>query len=391
MTEATAAPSKSWMATIESCVEGALRYLANALIPKRKTFVRAVLCGMLAGLPLLFVLTVTAWRVMLPLWVVIGMAARWLGLTDDVRKQLRWMRKMSMRGPIPGLVRMGSRRYHRGKRWYYGDVLDVMPVAPTVVGTKVRMTNAAMLKWLIKPISETSREQYEVQLRPTVAAETEWAQAGSELIEQKLAVGDLQPDTEYAVRVRAFNSKGSSEWCEATFRTKQEPVDGGGTGPGYTWTQGGKKADELTVLVALPAGTRAKQLSVVIKPSHLSISLAPPTGGDRTALVEGELFAAVKHEDIEWELSDEGAAGKKLRLALLKLNPQGPFWPSLVRGHPEVEVSGMKKPELSTEELMEQIAELQRASPGGMGGMGGMGGSMMDGMTDISGLDGFEE
>ena len=85
-----------------------------------------------------------------------------------------------------------------------------------------------------------------------------------------------------------------------------------------------------------------------------------------------------------------GAGGKQLKLSLLKKEPQGPFWPCLVRGHPEVETSGMKKAEMSTEQLMEQLGALGGA-PGMMGGMGAGGmEAMMNAMGGGSGdMEGF--
>ena len=91
--------------------------------------------------------------------------------------------------------------------------------------------------------------------------------------------------------------------------------------------------------------------------ASLSIALQGAT------LVDGELFGTVKHEDIEWELGEAGG-GKELKLVLLKTGTDAPFWPCLVKGHPEVETVGMKKEPMSTEELMAQLQEM------GMGGMG---------------------
>ena len=358
-------------------------------LPKRKMVIRAALCGVMGTLPLLFAATVQRWYVVLPLLAMIGMGVYKSGVGEDVRKQLRWMSRMSQRGPVFSLLRLVGRLYVRGKRRLYGDALDVLPLPPSVVGPSVRSTNAVMLKWLVKPHSAYSVERYEVQLRPKAGAAADWQQLAAALEEAKHAAGGLVPDTEYLVRVRAHNSKGKSEWCEAGFRTKQEPVDGGGVGPGYSWAQGGRRGEELTARVALPAGTRAKQLSVSVMPTKLAVSLLPPSllPAERRPLLEGELFAAVRADEVEWEVVDAevgaggeagGAGGKQLKLSLLKKEPQGPFWPCLVRGHPEVETSGMKREPMSTEQIMEQMHEL-----GGMGGLEGVPG--MPGMMGMGG------
>ena len=353
-----------------------------SLLPKRKILVRAALCGATASLPLLVIVTLQRWYVVLPFIAAIGRAIYKSDFGEDVRKQLRWMRRMSERGPIYKLMRFFRRQYVRGKRRHYGDAMDVLPLAPTVVGPSVRTTNAVMLKWLVKPHSEFSLERYELQLRSLAARAAEWQQLAAALEEAKHAAGLLTPDTDYEVRVRAHNSKGRSEWCVARFHSKQQPNGGGGgSGPGYSWAQGGKKGEEVTVHVALPAGTRAKQLSVTVMPTNLSITLQPSAGGDPQLLLAGELFAAVRADDIEWELVEVGGeaggeaggpgGGKQLKLLLLKKDLQGPFWACLVRGHPEVETNAMKKEPMSNEQLMAQMQEL---------GMGGSMGGSMDGM-----------
>ena len=124
-------------------------------------------------------------------------------------------------------------------------------------------------------------------------------------------------------------------------------------------------------------------------PTKLAVSLLPPSllPAERRPLLEGELFAAVRADEVEWEVVDAeagaggeagGAGGKQLKLSLLKKEPQGPFWPCLVRGHPEVETSGMKREPMSTEQIMEQMHEL-----GGMGGLEGVPG--MPGMMGMGG------
>ena len=72
--------------------------------------------------------------------------------------------------------------------------------------------------------------------------------------------------------MRAVNSKGESEWVVVAFRTKQAHVGGGGSGPGYTWTQH-TKDDTLAVTVPVPEGTRGKQVGVHVMPTTLQVSL----------------------------------------------------------------------------------------------------------------------
>merc|ERR1719291_1155397 len=139
------------------------------------------------------------------------------------------------------------------------------------------------------------------------------------------------------MRVRAVNSKGQSEWCEGRFRTKQVAVGNGGSGPGYVWSQSTDDDCDLLVKVPVPQGTRARQLKVVVKKESLDISL------NGQAVVVGQLFNTVKPDDVEWELID----GCELQITLLKdfTGSASPvyIWPCLLRGHPQVDVSGIKR------------------------------------------------
>ena len=252
-------------------------------LPKRKMVIRAALCGVMGTLPLLFAATVQRWYVVLPLLAMIGMGVYKSGVGEDVRKQLRWMSRMSQRGPVFSLLRLVGRLYVRGKRRLYGDALDVLPLPPSVVGPSVRSTNAVMLKWLVKPHSAYSVERYEVQLRPKAGAAADWQQLAAALEEAKHAAGGLVPDTEYLVRVRAHNSKGKSEWCEAGFRRSRSRWTAAASGRATRGRRaaGGRGAHRD---IALPAA-RAKQLSVSVMPTKLS--LLPPPAARRAAAAAG--------------------------------------------------------------------------------------------------------
>ena len=206
-------------------------------------------------------------------FTAVAIVAHALGFTADLAKQLRWARRMSARGPIVWSFNWAVRTEMRARRWLMGTKLDVEPLVPTVVGTSTRGTRAVVLKWKVRPTSRYSRETYEVALAladgstPVEAAAAEaleWrtcVQPG-QTAEPQCTVGELEPDTDYAVRVRAVNARGTSGWCAGAFRTRQEPVDGGGRGPGYRWTQTGS---ELRLSFPVGADLRAKMLRVSTK------------------------------------------------------------------------------------------------------------------------------
>ena len=102
---------------------------------------------------------------------------------------------------------------------------------------------------------------------------------------------------------------------------------------------------------------------------------------DGASLLSGELFASVQADEIEWELKDaaSGGSGRELHVTLEKGGkPGGPFWPQLVKGHPEVDISGLKRKEKDIDELMAELNQSEAMK--GMGrleemkkqGMGGM-------------------
>ena len=85
-------------------------------------------------------------------------------------------------------------------------------------------------------------------------------------------------------------------------------------------------------------------------------------------LLSGELFGNVDSEDIEWELVD-ATDGSKTRELLLNLNKfgkttgSGPLWPQLIKGHPEVDVTMLKRVEKDIEELRVCHTRTRRPTP----------------------------
>lgn len=333
------------------------------VLPKKKTLVRAILFSLLGTLPFLLILLVKLPHIMVPFFLLVGGTIYTLGGAEDITKQARWMKRMSGRGPIFWALAWVHRVSVRVGRKVYGSKLDVLPLAPKALGTETRGAVKAKLKWLPTPSSSYSTEAYEVHIRPRVLAdggddEKGWVKLVDDLSEVELLLKPLQPGTEYDVRVRAVNSKGASEWRECAFTTKDQPklsADGeraGGAGPGYTWAQHLKDESLVVTLGALPSSTRGKQLDVKVLPGSLEVRR------DGEVLLSGELFAGVKHEDVEWELADASGSGggRELQISLVKSGkPGGPFWPHLIKGHPEIDISTLKRKEKDIDELMAEL------------------------------------
>ena len=372
------------------------------IIPKRRMVVRAAIVSALAMGPVYVALFIVAPLRMSLFCSVLAAMVYYFGLLDDVFKQLRWMKRTSSAGPIFWFAAWVQRMMVRLGRRYYGDKLDAVPVAPSAFGLKARGAKKVTFKWIPQIASRYSVEKYELQIRPTrgelpgfvplpdvddvmalnddeispwdmTASPNQWIPLADDVAGDELILPSLIEDLAYEARVRSVNSKGASNWIKCSFRTKQMPLtsdDGhraGGHGPGYTWMQHLKDETIVVTVGPLPAGTRAKMLDVKVTPTALSIKVL---GGSTTvAPVEGELFKEVKADEIEWELNDikgENSSGgaRELILTLIKAGKlgDGPFWPCLIKGHPDVDVSGLKREEKSLEELMAEINADEAAS-----------------------------
>ncbi|KAL3896849.1 MAG: hypothetical protein SGPRY_013180 [Prymnesium sp.] len=302
-------------------------------LPKRRTVVRAFLCSVLFLMPFLSLVTIHSPHTMLPFWFAIFAIAYYSGAVEDVAKQIRWMRRMSARGPIFWLLAFLQRMWVKLLRRVYGDRMDRFPLTPTQIGLTHRSSKAATIKWNVPPRSIYTSEKYHLQIRlvdPLIIAMlergesgedgkelTDWIDLEKEIATTELKAAPLQarcalpharpcarqrpaplaPNTAYEARVRAVNSKGESDWISHAFRTKQAAVEGGGTGPlapeseVYQWKQH-TKDETLTVLVPVPAETRGKQLAVHVMPTTLRITLCSDV------LLEGTFHAPVRHSVI---------------------------------------------------------------------------------------------
>jgi len=369
---------------------GAAGRYAYSLLPLRKTVVRSCLFSMLGMLPFFLIALIKVPHIFVPILLALFYAAKKVGLVEDAAKQLRWARKMSARGPIFWAAAAGQRLSVRLGRKAYGGKLDVLPPPLKAIGTKTRSSTHAKIEWIPGQLTSSfSVQAFDVQVRPLALAEADSEGGWLELVdghtETSLVLKPLTPETAYEARVRASNSKGSSPWKTLSFVTKQTPLQmeypgsggvggGGGRGPcllgglQYRWLQNLKDQSMLVLISPLDATTKAWQVDVSFRPSHLKVTL------NGKALLDGELPWKIVPDDCAWELSKttvEGEVGPELQLSLVKAKQQSaegkedkePLWNRLLKGHPEVDMSKVKREDKSLEEIM---AELQAADPGGM-------------------------
>lgn len=112
---------------------------------------------------------------------------------------------------------------------------------------------------------------------------------------------------------------------------KQVPVGNGGITPKYRWTQ---TLEETTVLLAIPSGTRGKDLSVVLKPSSISVKMKKALAGEAEprTLLEGPLSSKIQRDESTWSL--EGGA---LLLVLQKV--KNTWWENVLEGDDKIDTS----------------------------------------------------
>lgn len=180
-------------------------------------------------------------------------------------------------------------------------------------------------------------EEFEVEWRPA-DLESEWQSVGKNDLTAR-TVARLRPDTAYQFRARAVNHLGASGWTPPVAgRTKLDPAEGGGYGPGgpaesYTWTQ---NATEVCILFKLPLGANKREVGLALTPDSLKVAL------QERVLLEGELYGSARSWDNGsfWELTkerDHTLLSITLEKQVKSLAPKFDYWRSLVLGHPEID------------------------------------------------------
>jgi CS domain len=112
-------------------------------------------------------------------------------------------------------------------------------------------------------------------------------------------------------------------------------------GDGYRWSQ---TRDDVTLRIALPDGTRGRDLSVQTKHASLSIRLKR----DDSALLDGELFGKIRPDDTLWTIEDECA----LEVVLAKAKHHE-VWQSVLAGQGNVDL--LTKQELDKQLMLEKF------------------------------------
>ena len=228
-------------------------------------------------------------------------------------KTWRWFARTSADGPCYRCCCACMRRS-------LGRLVTGAPAAPFELGWRAVTSSNATLVWKHNRESFLADDSFELEIKG--ADEDEWVSIyrGTNTSHREKT---LTPGTSFAARVRTVNHAGQSAWSEEThFLTRQIPVKNGGYGPAlepavaeligketlrdtkneagcaYTWTQ---TDDEVTIRLACPRGCRGRDFEVEFRPTSLRVMHKP----SHKTLLEGALYANVKHSECTWDLEDE--------------------------------------------------------------------------------------
>jgi len=126
------------------------------------------------------------------------------------------------------------------------------------------------------------------------------------------------------------------------------PNTGGGSETEkYTWTQ---SLQELTAQIYLPQGTRARDLNVTVKPTHVTIGLK-----GQTPIIDDDLEKPVKTSDLFWNVEDN----KLLVLTLTKVN-QMEWWGRFVKSEEEISTRRVQPETSRVDELDDETQAVVR-------------------------------
>lgn len=283
----------------------------------------------------------------------------------------RWFARTSADGPC-------YRCFCSCMRRSIGRMTTGAPAAPMEMRCRAVTSSNATLVWKHERESFLADDSFELEVKMEAKegspkgdqeGDYEWINVytgGNTSHREK----KLTPDTTFAARVRAVNHAGQSPWSEQTqIHTRQVPVKNGGLGPflepavagligketlartdneagrAYSWTQ---SDDEVTVHLACPSGCRGRDFSVDFRPTSLTVVHKP----SQTTLLDGPLYANIKHSECTWDLEEEECL---LTLGLEKSVKADSIalehterWSCVVAGHPQIDINikGEERPSI---------------------------------------------
>jgi hypothetical protein len=207
----------------------------------------------------------------------------------------------------------------------YGTSLDKPPSRPEKLRVLQLTTSSVKLRWVPVISSNLGVDTHTLEYK----SDGEWQGLSENTTETEHECTGLTAGKMYHFRVQSVNTKGASDYREIRVITRQVPVDNGGIGPGYTWTQ---TSAQVEITVPVRNDISSKEIKFEVKQKTGTLLLVDRKA---TVIIEGVLGGEIKHDETYWELnSDDQAAGCKAVLITLvkKKNLSTNVWAAVVEG-----------------------------------------------------------
>ncbi|KAJ3700581.1 hypothetical protein LUZ61_004286 [Rhynchospora tenuis] len=177
----------------------------------------------------------------------------------------------------------------------------------------------------ITALASAAKAKVDAELAAERKKKEDLAKAEKAKVEKKSAEKSREVDAEKKEEAESSSKKAKVEEPEDDGKNGKKPNAGNGLDlEKYSWTQ---TLQEVTITVPVPPGTKSRFVSCDIKRNHLKVGLK-----GQPAVLEGELYNAVKVDDCFWSIED----GKSISILLTKHN-QMEWWKTVVKGEPEVD------------------------------------------------------
>jgi hypothetical protein len=242
-----------------------------------------------------------------------------------IKKKKTQYVELSKQGPF---YRAGAFVTTWTMRTVFGTSLDKPPSRPEKLKVTQLTTDSIKLRWVPVVSSNFGIDTHTLEYKS--ASDKEWQGVIEKTTETEHECTDLIPGQTYHFRVQTINTKGGSEFREIRVIAKQLPVDNGGVGPGYSWSQ---TSAQVEVTVPIRGDISSKEIKFEVKQKTGALLLEDRKTG--ATIVEGVLCGEIKHGETYWELSSDGQPeGCKAVLITLpkKKNLSTNVWAAVIEG-----------------------------------------------------------
>lgn len=214
----------------------------------------------------------------------------------------------------------------------------------------VQPTSGTKVKKLVNKHVATAKEDFDIQRREISEKEVLEKKETDEIPEIEEIEIDPVPMVPIAdistkqPKVKKATPKKKEEKKEEDEEDSEEdksppPIGNGGEGPGYTWTQ---TLEEVEIRIEVPSNIRGKHLKVDLKNTKMAFGLK-----GQEPMVQGEWYSEI--QDSLWTLETE--QDKKFAVLSIEKLKGMCWWPSIIKGHPEINTKKISPENSKLEDL----------------------------------------